>query len=271
MSTPAKNSILRAIFADDASVKIATALGSPRKTESKKIQLTSGQLTTEQIARRIKELLKLRDEILQVMRQLSLTREAGPSSVDQLGYDGELESVKQELDEARDEYQDLQGRIEKIQRQIDDSEKKIAALTEISQTGFAPDQLESEAGDFRRILGRLPIKKLEAAQKAMMSQFNDQAILAVGIKKKDTFYILYATPKDRSSQALQTLLLYDFTTVEIPEYKPSEARPDIQTEEDRVKALSKELDELKLQLDDLHKKAGQNLNRRLDGVVDSLM
>ena len=271
MSTPAKNSILRAIFADDASLKIATALGSPRKTESKKIHLTSGQLTTEQIARRIKELLKLRDEILQVMRQLSLTREAGPSSVDQLGYHGELESAKQELDEARDEYQDVQGRIDGIQRQIDDSEKRIAALTEISQTGFATDQLESEAGDFRRILGRLPIKKLEAAQKAMLSQFKDQAILAVGNKKKDAFYILIATPKDRSSQALQTVLLYDFTPVEIPEYKPSEARSEIQTEEDRVKVLSQELDELKLQLDDLRKKAGQNLNRRLNGVVDSLM
>lgn len=271
MSTPAKNSILRAIFADDASVKIATALGSPRKTESKKIQLTSGQLTTEQIARRIKELLKLRDEILQVMRQLSLTREAGPSSVDQLGYDGELESAKQELDEARDEYQDLQGRIEKIQRQIDDSEKKIAALTEISQTGFAPDQLESEARDFRRILGRLPIKKLEAAQKALESQFKDQVILAVGTRKQDAFYVLVATPRDKSSQALQTLLLHDFAPIEIPEYKSTDVKSQLQEEDEREQFLSKELERLKLQIDDFRRKAGETLNRRLDEIVDALM
>src|SRR5712664_888813 len=162
MSTPAKNTLLRAILADDASVKIATALGTPGRTESKRIQLTSGKMTTEQIVNRIKELSKLRDEILQVMRQLNLTRGAAPSKGDRLDYDGELESARRELDEARNEYQEVQGKIEKIQRQIDESKKKVAALTEISQTGFATDQLESESGDFRRVLGRLPVKKIES-------------------------------------------------------------------------------------------------------------
>src|SRR2546425_3277891 len=241
MSTPAKNTVLRAILADDASVKMATALGTPGKIESKRIPLTSGQLTTEQIVGRIKELSKLRDEILQVMRQLNLTREAGPSPVDQLDYDSELESAKQELDEARNQYQEVQGRIDKIQRQIDDSKKRIVALTEISQTGFATDQLESEGRDFRRILGRLPFKKLEAAQKAMLAQFKDQVILAVGNKRQDAFYILVAAPKDKSSQALQTLLLHDFTPIEIPEYKSPDTKSEIQTEEDTAKILSKEL------------------------------
>src|SRR2546427_12563143 len=140
MSTPAKNTVLRAILADDASVKMATALGTPGKTQSKRIPLTSGKMTTEQIVNRIKELSKLRDEILQVMRQLNLTREAAPSTGDQLEYDSELESAKRELDEARNEYQEVQGKIEKIQRQIDESKKKVAALTEISQTGFSTDQ-----------------------------------------------------------------------------------------------------------------------------------
>src|SRR5437016_6747735 len=131
MSTPAKNSFLRAILADDATVKMATALGTPGKTESKKIALTSGQLTTEQIVNRIKELSKLRDEILQSMRQLNLTREVAPSTADQPDYDSVLESVKREVDEARNEYQEVQGKLEKIQRQIDDSKKRIAAFTEI--------------------------------------------------------------------------------------------------------------------------------------------
>src|SRR3989475_13117127 len=270
MSTPAKNIVLRAILADDASVKMATALGTPGKTESKRIALTSEQLTTEQIVGRIKELSKLRDEIVQVMRQFNLTREAGPSVGDQLDYDSELESAKRELDEARNQYQEVQGRIDKIQRQIDDS-KRIAALTEISQTGFATDQLESEAEDFRRVLGRLPAKKLEAAQKAVRSQFKDQAILAVSNKKQDAFYVLVAAPKDKSSQALQTLLLYDFTPMEILEYKSKDAKSEIQTEEDKEKVLAKELDELRLQLDDLRKTAGLTLNQRLDQVVDALM
>ena len=53
MSTPAKNSVLRAILADDAAVKMVTALAAPGKTESKKIALTSGKMTTEQIVNRI--------------------------------------------------------------------------------------------------------------------------------------------------------------------------------------------------------------------------
>jgi predicted translin family RNA/ssDNA-binding protein len=271
VSNPAKNSVLRAILSDDASIKMATALGTPGRTDSNKIPLTSEQLTTEQIVGRIKELSKLREEILQVMRQLNLTREAAPSSVDQIDYNAELESVRQELERTRNMYQEVQGRIEKIQRHIDGSKKRIAALTEISQTGFATDQLESEAGDFLRVLGRLPVRKLEAAQKAIRSQFKDQAIIAVGNKKQDAVYILLATPKDKTSQALQNLIQYDFSSIEIPQYKSRDLGPEVQEEEDTLKALSKELDELKLQLDDLREKANAMLNRRLDEVVDSLM
>jgi chromosome segregation ATPase len=271
MSTPVKSTVLRAILADDDSVKMATALGTPGKTESKRIPLTSGQLTTEQIVGRIKELSKVRDEIVLVMRQLNLTREAGPNAIDQQDYGSNLESAKLEMDEAREKYQEVQGRIDTIQRQIDDSKKRIAALTEISQTGFATDQLESESEDFRRVLGRLPAKKLEAAQKAVQSQFKDQAILAVGNRKRDAFYVLVAAPKDKSSQALQTLLLYDFTPMEILEYKSKDVKSEIQTEEDKEKVLAKELDELRPQLDDLRKTAGLTLNQRLDQVVDALM
>ena len=241
MSSPAKTAILRAILPNDNSAKEALVLGTPAKTESQNVILASGNLTTEAIVGRIKQLSKLRDEILQVMRQLNLAREGSPSPVEQLDYDNELESARRELDEMRNQYQEAQGRIEDVQRQLDDSKKRVAVLTEMSQTGFATDQLESEVGDFRRILGRLPVKKLEAAQKAMVSQFKDQAILAVANKKQDTFYTLVAAPKDKSSQALQTLLLYDFAPIEIPEYKSPDSKSEIQREEDRAKALAKEL------------------------------
>ncbi|TMI20012.1 hypothetical protein E6H32_00205 [Candidatus Bathyarchaeota archaeon] len=271
MSSPAKTAILRAILPNDNSAKDALVLGTPAKTESQSVILTSGNMTTEAIVGHIKELSKLRDEILQVMRQLNLTREGSPSPVKQLDYDNELESARRELDEMRNQYQEAQRRIEDVQRQLDDSKKRVAVVTEISQTGFAADQLESEAGDFRRILGRLPVKKLEAAQRAMVSQFKDQAILAIGNKKQDMFYILIAAPKDKSSQALQTLLLYDFAPIEIPEYKSPDIKSEIQREEDRARALAKALGELEPQVDDLRRKAGQTLNRRLDEVVDTLM
>lgn len=271
MSSPAKDTVLRAILADDASVKTAKALGVPGKTDARVIPLTSGQLTTEQIVTRIKELSKLRDEILQVIRHLTLTRESGPSPTGQPSYDSEVESARRELEETRNQYQELQGRVDKIQREIDDLRKRTAVLTEISQTGFATDQLESEAGDFHRILGRLPFKKLEAAQKAITSQYKDQVILAPGNRKQDALYILVAAPKDKASQVLQTLLLHDFTPIEIPDYESQDVRSEIQSLEDRSILLTKELDELKLRLDDVRKKAGSTLNRRLDQVVDALM
>src|SRR3989442_6331699 len=271
MSSTAKITVLRAVLPNDASARTALALGTPGKTESTNVTLSSGDMTTEAIVSRIKELSKLRDEIVQVMRQLNLTREASPSEVDQLDYDSELESARLELDEARGKDQEGQGRIDKIQKLIDDSKKGIAALTEISQTGFATDQLESEAEDFRRVLGRIPAKKLEADQKAVQSQFKDQAIIAVGNKKQDAFYVLVAAPKDKSSQAIQTLLLYDFTPIQIPEYKSQDVKLEIQTAEEKAKILTKELDESKRQLDDLRKTAGLTLNQRLDQVGDALM
>jgi uncharacterized coiled-coil DUF342 family protein len=271
MSVPAKITILRAILPNDASAKATLGLGTFSKAESRSVTLTSGQMTTEALVGRIKELSKLRDEILQVMRQLNLTREAGSSSVDQFDYDEEIETAHEELDEIRNQYQEIQGKIERIQRQVDDSKKNIAVLTEISQTGFAADQLESEAGDFRRSVGRLPVKKSEAAQKALQSQFKDQVALAVGNKNQDAVYVLIAAPKDKSSQVLQTLLLYDFNPIEIPEHELSDVKSEIQRQEDRARAQSEELDELKLQLDDSRRKTGQALNLRLDEVIDALM
>jgi uncharacterized coiled-coil DUF342 family protein len=271
MSAPTKITILRAILPNDGSAKAILGLGTFSKTESRSVTLASGLMTTEALVGRIKQLSKLRDEILQVMRLLNLTREAAPSPAVQLDYDEEIETTDEELDEIRNQYQEIQGKIETAQRQVDDSKKKIAALTEISQTGFAADQLESEAGDFRRSVGRLPVKKSEAAQKALQSQFKDQAALAVGNKKQDAVYILVAAPKDRSSQVLQTLLLYDFAPIEISEHELSDVKSEIQREEDRAKAQSEQLGEFKLQLDDLRRKAEQALNRRLDEVVDALM
>ena len=270
MSSPAKAIVLRAILPNDPSMKTAlTREGA--KVESDTLTLSSEKMTTETIVGRIKDLSKLRDEIIQVIRQCSIPRDPGIEPPDQLNYHGERDSIRQEIDETRNQYQEIHGKIEAIQRQIDDSKKLVSVIMELSRTGFTPEQLESEVGDFHRVLGRIPLKKLEALQKAVQAQLKDQAILAIGSKGKDTAYILVATPKDKSLQALQTLLLHDFFQVEVPEIRSNDPKAEIHALEDRLRALTTDLEELKRQQSDIRKTAGQVLNRRLDEISDSLL
>lgn len=270
MSTPAKTIVLRAILPNDPSVKTALAREVP-KLESDTLTLSSEKMTTETIVGRIKELSKVRDEIIQVLRQLSIPREPATNPPNQISYFYELDTIRQEIDDARNRYQEIQGKIGGFQRQVDDSRKLISGLTELSETGFTTEQLESEVGHFRRVLGRIPVKKLESVQKAVQAQFKEQAILAIGKKGKDTAYILVATPKEKSSQALQTLLLYDFSQIDIPEFESNDPKAEIQAQEVKLKALTIELEELERQRDGIRKTAGLALNRRLDEVSDSLV
>ena len=271
MSSPAKSIVLRAILPNDPSVKIALAREGTAPIESDLLTLSSEKMTTEAIVSRIKELSKLRDEIVLAMRQFSILRDPGTKPIDAITYNDDLESIRQDLNETRSRYQDIQGKIEGIQRQIDDSKKLISGLTELSKTGFTSEQLESKVGEFRRILGRVPVKKLETVQKVVHAQLKDQAILAIGNKGKETAYILVATPKDKSSQALQTLLLFDFSQVDIPEYSSVDLDAGIPAEKEKVGALTKEQEELKRQQDDMRNAAALVLNRKLDAIVDSLI
>ena len=270
MSSPAKTIVLRAILPNDPSVRTALAREAA-KVESDTLTLSSEKMTTETIVGRIKELSKLRDEIIQVIRQLSIPREPETEPTDQLSHYVELDTIREEIDDSRSRCQEIRGKIDGIQKQIDDYKKLISGLTELSRTGFTAEQLETEVGDFHRVLGRVPVKKLEAVQKAVQAQLKDQAILAIGTKAKDTAYILVATPKDKSSQTLQTLLLYDFSQVDVPEIKSNDPKAETQARGDQLKALTTDLEELKRQQDDIRKTAGQVLNRRLDEIFDSLL
>ena len=270
MSNPAKTIVLRAILPNDPSVNLVLAREAPH-IESDTLTLSSEKMTTEVIVDRIKELSKLRDEIIQVTRQLSISREPGAVQPDEPGYHAELESIRQEIEDTRGQYQEVQAKIDRVQRQIDDSKNLVSSLTELSKTGFTPEQLETEVSGFHRVLGRIPVKKLEAAQKAVQVQLKDQAILAIGSKGKDSAYILVAAPSDKSSQTLQTLLLYDFSQIEIPEVNENAPRTEIQGKEDEIKRLTAELEEKRNQQADIRKAAGYILNRRLDEISDSLI
>ena len=270
MSSPAKAIVLRAILPNDTLTKTSLGRDGP-KIEADTLTLPSEKMTTEAIVVRIKELSKLRDEILQVIRQLNISREPGAEQADQLGYHVELDSIREEIDDARSRYQEIQTKIDDVQRQIDDSKKLVSGLGELSKTGFTAEQLESQVSDFHRVLGRVPVKKLEAVQKAVQTQLKEQAILAVGSKGKDTAYILVATPNDKSSQALQTLLLHDFSQVEIPEMRADNPQAAIQAQESKLKVLTTELDRLRHMQDETRKVSGLILNRRLDEISDSLI
>lgn len=270
MSSPAKAIVMRVILPNDPSMKTALAREAS-KLESDALTLSSEKMTTETIVGRIKELLKLRDEIIQEMRQLGIPREPGINLADEVSSYDQLDSIRQEIDETRGQYQETRGKIDAIQRQIDDSKKLISGLSELSRTGFTAEQLESGAGDFRRVLGRVPVKKLEAVQKVAQTQLKDHTILAIGSKGKDTAYVLVATPKDKSSQALQTLLPYDFSQVDIPEINSSDPNAEIQVQEDKLKALMMDLEEPKRRQGDILKTAGEVLNHRQDEISDSLL
>jgi len=270
MSSPAKPTVLRAILLGTDPTK-ALSLDTSRKTEIKPVTLSSQKMTTEDLVARIKKLSKLRDEIVQVMRQFNILREAGVNSMNQWDPVEEPETAQKELEEAKVEYQNVQGEIEKVQRQLEDSKRKLASLTELSQTGFGANQLSSQSQDIRMVLGRVPVKKLEHVKKAVSSQFKDRAILAVGNKKQDSAYLLAATAQDVASQVMQTLLLYDFNSIEIPQGDSLDVESAIRTEDNKSKRFLDDLEQHKGRLEDFRKKAAHSLNRRLDNVVDELM
>src|SRR5690348_17406929 len=129
MSSPAKALLLRGIFPNDPAVKTALAREAPQ-LESNTLTLSSEKMTTETIVGRIKELSKLRDEVIQVLRHLSIPREPGTEPTNQFGNYDELDPIREEVDETRNRYQEIQGKVDDIQRQIDDSKRLISRSEE---------------------------------------------------------------------------------------------------------------------------------------------
>ncbi len=271
MSASAKTTILRAILPDDRSVKTASSYGHPESTETKTIPLSSGKMTTMEIVGRIKELSKVKEEILQSVRQLAVPRVARETRSSWLSFEVELESARLELATTRTDYQGLQEKMENLQRKIDDCKKRTGTLTDLSQTGFSWQQLESESDDFQRVVGRIPSKKLPSAQKAIQAQFKDQAILAVGAKQHDAVYVLMAAPSDKISQLVQLLLLNDFSAIDIPKTPSLDFQSEMRAEDEKTRALANDLETLKPQLEALRKTTGESLNRRLDEINDAIL
>lgn len=271
MSSSAKGTVLRLLTPWVSSSTILANLGPLAKVQSTNLVLTSGRLTTEGIVRTIRELARLRDELLHTMRQLSIPRDPRRSGLENPDYEELLGEAQKQLEEKRKLHQETQARIESLQRQIEDVRKQTARVSELDEAGFASTEAFSAHGQFSRLLGRLPVRKLEPAQRALKSNLQEQAVFATGNRKKDWIYVLVAFPGDKMSTALQTLILYDFVQTEVP----SSEEPDLKkTLAKLVEKKDKVADELELaqaELKTTRTETGKDLNVLADIVQDSLI
>jgi hypothetical protein len=129
----------------------------------------------------------------------------------------------------------------------------------------------SRATGFRRILGRLPVKKLDAAQKALHASLKDTTFLTTGERKGDTVYILAATPTDNALQTLQTLLLYDFVQTDLPVLENAdmeEVLDGLRRKKDELIGVKQSLEST---IEDIRRSLGGPLNQSIDKIAETLL
>ena len=271
MSSVAKPSTLRIILPKALAQRAMASLGPLAKVDAQELVLDTGRMTTEDVVRYIKEYAKLRDGVAQTLRQLGIERKpesAIPetSDVKTTGSEAETQAA-----EARSEYQKILSSVEAADRQVQEIEKQVSTLEQLKGTGFSFDEIMSGATGFRRILGRLPFKKLDAAQKALRALLKERAVMMTGAKKNGSVYILVAMPTEDASQALQTLLLYDFIPTDIPNIEAPDATAALmswQMEKDR---LIREKQSQNSRLEALREEMAGPLNRSADNIEETLL
>jgi vacuolar-type H+-ATPase subunit I/STV1 len=246
-------------------------LGSTSKLESKEAVLTGGRMTTDDMVGRIKECIRLRDELVHTIRQLGLTREPRVSSVEGADFADSLADVRRQLEDQKSLYSETQSRIEDLAKRIDESKKQLGRISEVLQAGFTSEDIMFSKGEFNRVLGKMPSRKLEDAQRALRKLMGDQAVLALGNRSKDSTYVLIAAPEEKMPQVLQTMLLYDFLQTEVPRSEEPDLKSAQSNLEARVKELTQELDASREELKGIQKKASETLNVLTDKVQDSLI
>src|SRR6266705_1779895 len=172
MSSVAKTSTLRIIVPKILAQRAVASLGPLGKVDAQELVLDTGRMMTEDVVRYIKEYAKLRDGMAQTLRQLGIERKpesAIPETFDLKTTGSEAET---QAAEARSEYQKILTSVEAAERQVQKVEKQISTVEQVKATGFSFDEMMSRATGFRRTLGRIPSKKLYAAQKAILALMN---------------------------------------------------------------------------------------------------
>jgi len=260
LSTAPKGTTLRLLVPKDSAERVLSSLGPTAKLERRDLVLSGDRMTTDDIVKQIRDLSRLRDDILHSIRQFGVQRDPRGTVQTPGNLSGFLAEVREDLENGRSQYQELQSKIESLQRQLDAVEKQINILEEIGR-----------AGGFSRILGRLPARKLAEAQRDLEGALKDQAVLATGARVKDFVYILVVAPRDKTSQALQTLLLHDFVQTEDPLSEGVDRDATLEALEAKRNSIQKELGKCKDEMKQFQTETQDHLNRIADMVQEAYM
>ncbi len=271
MSNAPKPATIRLIVPKTIAARVLNSLGPETKVQARDLVLKTGRLTTGNIVRYIKEYSKLRDEISQTLRQLGIPRE-GKAQLPELSLlDTKLEEAQRHLEDIRSKYQKMQTEIDGLERQAEEVKKQIASVDQLAETGFTYDEIASQIPGFRRILGRLPVKKLDAAQKALRALLKERTIAAVGTRKQDWIYLLVASPTDAAPQAIQTLLLYDFTSTDIPRFEGTSVAETLQSWKEKSDKITRGVEARKAETKTLSVDWADSLNRLADETQEIIL
>jgi len=271
MSRVSKTSTLRVIVPKILAQRTTTSLEPFGKVEAEERVLNTGRLTIEDVVRYIKEYAKLRDGISQTLRQLGIERKPGSATPEMSDLTSVYSEVETEAAEARGEYQKLLSNVEVCERQIQEWEKQISTVEQLKATGFSFDEMMSRVTGFRRILGRLPSKKLDAAQKALNALLKERAIMTSGAKRNDSVDLLVATPTENASQVLQTLLIYDFIPTDIASLEGTDVGETLASWQKKKDNLAEEKQSFSRKLEALQKNLAGPLNSSANNIEETLL
>ena len=268
MVSPAKGTFMRVVLPKNSAANILPLLGPTGRVQLKEKALLAGRLTTEQIVQYIREYERLRDELFHAMRSLGILREPREKPQDEEDHKVLASGSWKKLEEVKSESRESQSRIDKLGQEIEGLKKQIDRIQELIETGFGPGEITLESGGFTKTVGRIPTRRLEAAQRSIQSNLKDQAIIALGDRKDDHTYLLLATPREKASQALQILALYEFVRAELPQIDQPDPRTTLSLLLRERELLTKELGEEREKTKAFFLEASEELNRQADKVQE---
>ncbi len=271
MSSTPKGTTLRLIIPKGTSTQVVASIGPTAKFESSETVLSAGRLTTDKLVGYIKDYSRLRDELFHTMRQIGVPRNARTASDLPGDYASFLPTAKEELEQKKSEYQEIQSRTVDIEKRIDEAKKQLTRVNEVIHAGFNTTDLAFSKGEFNKVLGRIPSRKLTDAQSAIKKLLQDQAILATGNRVKDNIYVLLAAPEDKVQQATQTLILYDFVPSEVSKSEEPDLNMTKSGLEGRITEQTSSLDQARKEMKKFQDTAAETLNQIGDHLQDSLM
>lgn len=175
------------------------------------------------------------------------------------------------LSDTRATFQNARTQLESLERQADDAKRQAAKIEQLDRAGFDLNAIGMQMPGFKRIIGRLPVKKAEAAEKALRAIVRSSLIIAHGSRGKDSVYVLVAVQTESAQQAIQTLLQYECVQLEIPEGILDNFREIVESLVEKSRRLTKELELRQNEIQRLNENVGPRLNMLADKAQEITM